>query len=97
MISRTPTKPQVPTYQLIEDSADDIFNIRIEDGEASGLIYRYRQVRFFEDKEGDQLRIQYNYDLIDNPNQLTQDKIESILTVILDDMLQREAAFYGQN
>lgn len=99
MIFWKPTKAQVqvPTYQLIEDSADDIFNILIQDGDAAGLIYRYGSVRFFEDTENGMLRVKYNYQLIHNPTQLTREQIESILNVIIDDMLQREQAFYGQN
>lgn len=97
MISKKPTRPPVPMYQLIEDIADDIFNIRIDDGDAAGLVYRYGRVRFFEDTENQQLRIKFNYQLIHNPTQLTQEQIESILSVIIDDMLQREQAFYGQN
>lgn len=91
------SKPPVPSYQLIEDIADDIFNIRIDDGEAAGLVYRYGRVRFFEDTENGVLRIKFNYQLIHNPTPLTQQQIESILSVIIDDMLQKEQALYGQN
>lgn len=97
MIFRTPTKPRVPRYQLIEDGIDDIFNIRIEDGDAAGIVYRYGRVRFLEDPHYGQLRIKFNYQLVYNPTELTQPEIESILGVILDDMLQREQAVYGQN
>lgn len=95
MISRKPTRPPIPSYQLIEDDIDDIYNIRIDDGAAAGIVARYGRVRFFEDTENGMLRVKFNYQLVHNPTALTQPEIESILGVILDDMLQREQAQYG--
>ena len=95
MTSKTPSRPPVPSYQLIEDGIDDIFNIHINDGAAAGLVFRYGRVRFFEDVENGMLRVKFNYDLVYNPTALTQAEIESILSVILDDMLIKEQAQYG--
>lgn len=96
MTSKMRSKQPVPNYQLIEDGIDDIFNIRIEDGDAAGLVYRYGRVRFFEDETNGMLRVKFNYQLVYNPTSLTQPELESIMSVVLDDMLRKEnEAQYG--
>ena len=82
------TRPEIPNYSLVEDSADDIFNISILDGPLAGLVYRYGKVRFVE--EAGLLRVKFNYTIIWNPTQSTQEEIESILSVILDDIIKKE-------
>ena len=84
----TPQRPTTPTYSLVEDPAEDIYNISILDGPAAGLIFRYGQVRFIE--EAGMLRVKFNYTIVWNPTQSTQQEIEAILSVILDDILEKE-------
>jgi hypothetical protein len=93
MTFRPLTKQPAPAYQLIEDPADDIYNVTILDGLAAGFVYRYGRVMFNE-LEG-QLKINFTYDVIYNPGRLTQQQILPIISVILDDILKKEQQAFG--
>lgn len=85
-ISSLNTPTRIPTYKLIEDPLDDIWNIAILDGDASGLVYRYTNVGFVE--ETDRLRVRYNYQIVHNPTELTDIELRPIMSVILDEILK---------
>lgn len=83
------TTPPYPKTELIANDVDDTWNIRIVDGDFSGVVYRYNRVRFIE--EADQLRIAYEYDLIDTGNlseeELTSQQFKSTIHSILEQFL----------
>jgi len=62
----TKSTPPWPKTELLASEVDDSWNIRISSGEFEGVIFRIGRVRFIE--EHDQLRIAYEYDLLDSAN-----------------------------
>lgn len=86
-------KQPAPAYQLIEDPADDIYNVTIVDGPAAGFIYRYGKVGFQE--VNNELKINYTYDVIYNPGRLTLEQVQPIISIVLDDILKKEHQALG--
>lgn len=83
------TTPPYPKIELVENDVDDIWNIRIVDGDFAGVVYRYNQVRFIE--EQDILRISYDYDLLDtgahSEEELTSQQFKHTIHCILEQLL----------
>lgn len=83
------TTPPYPKTELIANDVDDTWNIRIVDGDFAGVMYRYNRVQFIE--EMGQLRIAYEYDLIDTGNfseeELTSQQFKHTIHSILEQFL----------
>lgn len=69
----TKNTPAWPKTELLASEVDDSWNVRISSGEFEGVIFRIGRVRFIE--ESDQLRIAYDYEILD-----TADHDEATLT-----------------
>lgn len=69
----TKNTPAWPKTELLASEVDDSWNVRISSGEFEGVIFRIGRVRFIE--ESDQLRIAYDYEILD-----TADHDEAALT-----------------
>ena len=65
--------------------------IRITEGKYKGLVYKYGKISFIEEDE--HLRCNFTYDLIENPNNITEDQelinfLGEIVVDVLDDEIQ---------
>lgn len=87
------TRPPTPTYEFIEDPIDDTTHIHITSGDYAGVVFRYYQLRLIPTEH--ELRIKYNYRVVRNPYVLTDEELQPIITVVLDDILKKES--HGQN
>lgn len=85
---------QLPNYSFLEDGIDDTTHVVVNTGPAAGVVYRYGRVRFAEG--GDHLNVKFGYQVVRNPNQLTNTQLEPIMKVVLDDILKQENTL-GQN
>lgn len=88
------TKPQIPTYEFIDDPINDTTHIHITSGQAQGIVFRYGRVRF--EEVAGHLNIKFGYELVRNPELLTDDTVKPIIISILDDILIKENT-HGQN
>ena len=79
-----------PTYRLIEDQYDDLWNISIVDGPAAGIVFRYTSVRFEPNPTDGKLNIKFHYDVLHNEQLVEPDVLIPIIKQILDDILQKE-------
>jgi hypothetical protein len=93
MTSMLHTKPPTPTYEFIEDPIDDTTHIHITSGDYAGVVFRYFQLRFVPNT--DELKIKFNYRVVRNPYVLTDEELQPIITVVLDDILKKEADAHG--
>ena len=94
MISLLHTKLPTPTYEFIEDPINDTTHIHITSGTAAGVVFRYGRVRF--EEIAGQLNVKFGYELIRNPDLLTDAVVKPIIIGILDDILIKEN-INGQN
>ena len=94
MISLLPTKKPIPTYEFIEDPINDTTHIHITSGIAAGVVFRYGRVRF--EEIAGHLNVNFGYELIRNPNLLTDAVVKPIIIGILNTILIEEG-MHGQN
>ena len=52
-------------YKILEEDHEGLYHILLTEGEYKGIIYTYGRVRLLEDE--DVLRIQFEYDIHENP------------------------------
>ena len=70
--------------------------IRITEGKYEGLVYRYGKINFEED--GEFLRCNFDYDIIANPNGITEDQdLINFLGEIVIDVLEDEMKEIGDD
>jgi hypothetical protein len=75
---------------------DENIPIRITEGNYKGLIYRYGKINFTE--EGEVLRCNFNYDILENPNNITEDQeLVDFLGEIVIDVLEDEMKEIGDD
>ena len=65
--------------------------IRITDGEYEGVTYQYGTIKFIE--EGDNVRCNFTYNIIENPNDIKEDQdfvnqLGEILVEVLNDEIE---------
>lgn len=89
MTLKTNTRPPLPIYSLVEDQVDDVWVISVQDGEAIGVAYKYVDIKFVPGPES--LSVKFNYRILHNPNDLPTTKLVDIMTIILDDILQKDS------
>lgn len=83
------TQP-IPTYEFIEDHINDTTHIHIISGTAAGVVFRYGRVRF--EEIAGHLNVRFGYELIRNPNLLTDDTVKPIIIGILNNILIEEGS-----
>ena len=88
MISKLRTKQPIPTYEFIEDPINDTTHIHITSGTAAGVVFRYGRVRF--EEIAGQLNVKFGYELIRNPDLLTDAVVKPIIIGILNTILIEE-------
>lgn len=88
---KRPSTTSTPTYEFIEDPIDDTTHVVITSGEAAGVVYRYGRVMFDENKLQDNLTVKFGYQVVRNPDQLTDTVLVPIMSVILHDILEKES------
>jgi hypothetical protein len=75
---------------------DENIPIRITEGNYKGLTYRYGKINFTE--EGEVLRCNFNYDILENPNNITEDQeLVDFLGEIVIDVLEDEMKEIGDD
>ncbi len=94
MTSKLRTKQPIPTYEFIEDPINDTTHIHITSGIAAGVVFRYGRVRF--EEIAGHLNVNFGYELIRNPNLLTDAVVKPIIIGILNNILIEEG-MHGQN
>ena len=79
------------TYEYEENASiglDENLPIRITEGKYEGVVYRYGKINFSED--GEHVRCNFNYDILENPNSITEDQefinfLGEIVVEVLDE------------
>jgi len=75
---------------------DENIPIRITEGKYKGLVYRYGKINFAEDNN--LLRCNFDYDIIENPNDITEDQdLINFLGEIVIDVLEDEMKELGED
>ena len=70
---------------------DENLPIKITEGKYEGLVYKYGKISFIE--EGEHVRCNFNYDIIENPNNITEDQelinfLGDIVVHVLEEEIQ---------
>jgi hypothetical protein len=77
----------IKQYELLDEDYDGNQLIKLTSSEYSGIIYTYGRVRLLE--EDDQLRIQFEFDIHENPvGFVERDKFRNHIGDILVDLLE---------
>lgn len=77
----------IKQYELLDEDHDGSRFIRLTSREYSGIIYTYGRVRLLE--EDDQLRVQFEYEIHENPvGVLEEAKFRNHIGDILIDLLE---------
>jgi hypothetical protein len=75
---------------------DENIPIRITEGKYEGLVYRYGKISFIE--EGEVLRCNFTYDVLENPKDITEDQeLVDFLGEIVIDVLEDEMKEIGDD
>jgi hypothetical protein len=75
---------------------DENIPIRITEGKYEGLVYRYGKIGFIE--EGEVLRCNFTYDVLENPKDITEDQeLVDFLGEIVIDVLEDEMKEIGDD
>ena len=84
-------------FEFVEHPIAQVYNIRIKKGRFKNVIYQYGPVKFFEDKETDQLKFNFDFGVNQGNNRYTKEElldsikfkklIADILVVIMEDDL----------
>ena len=86
-------------YEYDENSSiglDENLPIRITEGKYAGVVYRYGKINFSED--GEHVRCNFNYDILENPNSITEDQeFINFLGEIVVEMLDEEIHELGDD
>ncbi len=83
-----PEPEDVTQYTYVDGNEQQ--NIKILSGEFTGVVFEYGSVKFLE--ENDSIRVDFDYNLIENPNEV-EVKPHQVTTVfgdIIMDVLERE-------
>ena len=72
-----------PKYIYQENPTSDLTGFKIEDGTYKDVIYTYGKVSPIEDKESDKLRLKFEYNVHENPNEVDTNS-ESFINVMGD-------------
>ena len=87
----------IKPYELLDEDYNGNQLIKLTSTEFSGIIYTYGRVRLLE--EGDQLRVQFEYDIQENPVGVLdptkfRNHIGDILVDLLDENLLKNNVVY---
>lgn len=86
----------IKEYELLDEDFFGNQLIKLTSKKYSGIIYTYGQVRLIEEDDG--LRVQFNYDIHENPigelDSDFKDHIGSILIDVLDEQLNKHQVVF---
>ena len=87
---------KAPEYRYVDESTEGNVPIEITDGHYKGIVIRYERV-VLEEKE-ENLHFDYDYDIIENPNNITEDQeLINFLGDIVVDVLEEEIQELGDD
>lgn len=83
-----PEPTDVVQYTYVDGNEQQ--NIKILSGNFTGVVFEYGSVKFLE--ENDSIRVDFDYNLIENPNEaeVTPDRVITVFGDIIMDVLERE-------
>tara|TARA_X000001388_G_C2143841_1_gene89748 strand:- start:162 stop:497 length:336 start_codon:yes stop_codon:yes gene_type:complete len=80
---------KAPDYRYVDESTEGNVPIEITDGHYKGIVIRYDRV-VLEEKD-DNLHFDYDYDIIENPNEEeVTDELRDVFTNILMSVLEEQ-------
>lgn len=86
----------IKNYEILDEDFNGSQLIKLTSNDYSGIIYTYGQVRLIE--EEDTLRVQFEYDIVENPvgvlDSNFKNHIGDILIDILDSQLSKNQVVY---
>ena len=62
-------------YEFVEHLQAEVYNIKIKKGRFKNVIYQYGPVKFFEDKETDQLKFNFDFGINRGNNRYTKEEL----------------------
>ena len=71
----------VTKYNYVENSKSEVSGFQILEGPWKNVIYTYGKVSFVENETEDNLRLKFEYNVHENPNQVDTDSIEFITAI----------------
>ena len=71
----------VTKYNYVENSKSEVSGFQILEGPWKNVIYTYGNVSFVENETEDNLRLKFEYNVHENPNQVDTDSIEFITAI----------------
>ena len=88
-----------PKYNYVENPNMDMTGFKIEDGTYKDVIYTYGKVTPIEDKNSDKLRLEFEYNVHENPNKCNTDSGDFINVIgdILAIEVEKEDGNSGKN
>lgn len=80
-------------YAFVEKDSEDFVAVRLTDPKFGGLVYKYIAAKFGVIDDNDQCKLEYDYDILDNPGNIGEDVFKStefinLLGEILVDILE---------
>ena len=95
------TKITSDTFGYVESAASDLYSIKLKKGRWKGVIFTFGKVDLKEDKENDQLAVNFQYKIEDSGKRYTEDeltdssKFKEYLSYILRFILEEEFGEYA--
>ena len=71
----------VTKYNYVENSKSEVSGFQILEGPWKDVIYTYGKVKFIEDKDTDKLRLKFEYNVHENPNNKDTNSKDFITTI----------------
>ena len=71
----------VTKYSYVEHPKSEVSGFQIREGPWKDIIYTYGKVTFVENETEDNLRLKFEYNVHENPNQVDTDSIEFITAI----------------
>lgn len=96
------TKITSETFSYCESAASDLYAIRIKKGRYKGVIFTFGKVHLNEDKENDQLGVNFQYKIEESGKRYTEEelvantKFKEYLSYILRFILEEEFGEYAE-
>lgn len=80
-------------YKYVTDKDDKWTCIGITGGKYDGVVYKYGEVNLVEEKDSDQMRLQFEWDIVDSnglPKEMLGEDFFSLIGDVLVDILEEQ-------
>jgi len=80
-------------YTYVTDKDDNWTCIGITGGKYDGVVYKYGEVNFVEEKDSDQMKLQFEWDIVDSnglPKEMLGEDFFSLIGDVLVDILEEQ-------